>query len=71
MGAVSEDDNSNVEFDLNDHEHDAAFALHDLEDEDGDAGVMTSSGSCDSGAGATSFTLNSMVWSGGSGRRGD
>ena len=66
---VSEDDDGNVEFDLNDHEHDAAFALHDLEDEDGDAGVMTSSGSYDSGA--TSSTLNSMVWSGGSGRRGD
>jgi hypothetical protein len=63
---VSEDDDGNVEFDLNDHEHDAAFALHDLEDEDDDAGVMTSSGS-----GATSSALNSVVWSGGSGRRGD
>jgi hypothetical protein len=35
---ISEDDDGNVEFDLNDHEHDAAFALHDFEDEDGDTG---------------------------------
>jgi hypothetical protein len=53
---VSEDDDGNVEFDLNDHEHDTAFALHDLKDEDGDAGFALHEPKDDDGDAA--FDLN-------------